>query len=177
MSKTGTDYLLSSLNIFRQYKTLAEKAMAQVSDDALFYQPDEESNSIYLIIKHLSGNMQSRWTGFMTSDGEKPWRKRDEEFYQSETPPRAEVMELWEKGWQCLFDALSPLSEKDLAVQVSIRSEAHSVMEAINRQVAHYSYHVGQIVFLCKMIRKSEWHTLSIAKGKSGEFNQGMNHR
>lgn len=176
MSKTGTDYLHSALNMFRQYKTLAEKAMEQVKDDELFIRPDEESNSIYLIIKHMSGNMQSRWTDFLASDGEKPWRMRDEEFSQTGQPSREEVMELWEKGWQCLFTALGPLNETDLGRIVYIRSEAHSVMEAVNRQVAHYSYHVGQIVFLSKMFRREQWKTLSIARGRSADFNKGMKH-
>lgn len=176
MSKTGTNYITSSIVIFKQYKALAEKAMLQVNDEALFFQPNEESNSIYLVVKHMSGNMQSRWTDFLTSDGEKDWRNRDEEFEQDEHLSREEVMQLWEKGWQCLFDALSPLQETDLSKHVYIRSEAHSVMEAINRQVAHYSYHVGQIVFLAKIIVSTDWKTLSIARGKSGDFNTGMNH-
>ena len=176
MSKTGTNYITSSIAIFKQYKTLAEKAMLQVSDEALFFQPNEESNSIYLIVKHMSGNMQSRWTDFLTSDGEKEWRNRDEEFVQHGHPSREEVMQLWENGWQCLFDALSPLQESDLSTHVYIRSEAHSVLEAINRQVAHYSYHVGQIVFLAKIVVNTDWKTLSIARGHSGDFNKGMNH-
>ncbi|MES2689845.1 MAG: DUF1572 family protein [Bacteroidota bacterium] len=176
MSKTGTNHIASSIAIFKQYKTLAEKAMAQLNDEDLFFQPNEESNSIYLIIKHLSGNMQSRWTDFMTSDGEKDWRNRDEEFNQQGQPSREEVMQLWEKGWQCLFDALSPLHEADLAAPIYIRSEAHSVMEAINRQIAHYSYHVGQIVFIAKIVVNTDWKTLSIAKGRSSDFNKRMNH-
>lgn len=176
MSKTDTDYIASSIAVFKQYKALAEKAMLQVDDAGLFFQPNEESNSIYLVIKHMSGNMQSRWTDFLTSDGEKEWRNRDEEFNQQEQLPREEVMILWEKGWQCLFGALTPLQETDLAKHVYIRSEAHSVMEAINRQVAHYSYHVGQIVFLAKIVVNTDWKTLSIARGKSNDFNKGMNH-
>lgn len=176
MSKTGTNYIASSLAIFRQYKALAEKAMAQVSDQALFFQPNEESNSIYLLIKHMSGNMQSRWTDFLTSDGEKEWRNRDDEFEMNRQPSREEVMQLWEKGWNCLFDALTPLTEQQLSTHVYIRSEAHSVMEAINRQVAHYSYHVGQIVFIAKIVAGTSWSTLSIARGQSNNFNTGMNH-
>lgn len=175
MNKTGTNYLASSLAIFRQYKSLAEKAMAQVNDEGLLWLPNEESNSIYLIIKHMSGNMQSRWTDFLTSDGEKPWRNRDAEFEQPQQLSREAIMQEWEKGWQCLFDALEPLSEQDLAQVVYIRSEAHSVMEAINRQVAHYSYHTGQIVFLAKLIANRNWNTLSIARGRSDAFNEKMN--
>jgi hypothetical protein len=174
MNKTGTDYLASSIAIFRQYKSLAEKAMTQVSDESLLWQPNEESNSIYLIIKHMSGNMQSRWTDFLTSDGEKPWRNRDSEFEQPGQISREEIMQEWEKGWQCVFDALEPLTEADLSQLVYIRGEAHSVMEAVNRQVAHYSYHVGQIVYLAKLIRNTGWQTLSIARGKSGAFNEAM---
>lgn len=174
MNKTGTNYLASSIAIFRQYKALAEKAMAQLSDESLLWQPNEESNSVYLIIKHMSGNMQSRWTDFLTSDGEKPWRNRDSEFEQPDRLSRKEIMDEWEKGWQCLFNALEPLTEADLAKLVYIRSEAHSVMEAVNRQVSHYSYHVGQIVFLAKLIRNTDWQTLSIARGRSAEFNDAM---
>lgn len=174
MNKTGTDYLASSIAIFRQYKALAEKAMTQLSDESLLWQPNEESNSIYLVIKHMSGNMLSRWTDFLTSDGEKPWRNRDSEFEQPAQLSRAEIMQEWEKGWQCVFNALEPLTEADLAKLVYIRGEAHSVMEAVNRQVSHYSYHVGQIVFLAKLIRNTDWQTLSIARGKSDAFNAAM---
>lgn len=174
MNKTSTDYLASSIAIFRQYKALAEKAMTQLSDESLLWQPNEESNSIYLVIKHMSGNMLSRWTDFLTSDGEKPWRNRDSEFEQPAQLSRAEIMQEWEKGWQCVFNALEPLTEADLAKLVYIRGEAHSVMEAVNRQVSHYSYHVGQIVFLAKLIRNTDWQTLSIARGKSDAFNAAM---
>lgn len=174
MSKTDTDYLQSSIRIFRQYKAIGEKAMQQIPDEAFFWKPNEESNSVYLLIKHMSGNMQSRWTDFLNSDGEKEWRKRDEEFEQSEQLDRIAILAAWEKGWACLFDALSPLTEADLGRHVSIRGEAHSVMEAVNRQVAHYSYHIGQLVFLCKLIVNSQWQTLSIARGQSDAFNQNM---
>lgn len=174
MSKTDTNYLQSSIRIFEQYKTLGEKAMLQIPDDAFFWQPNEESNSVYLIIKHMSGNMQSRWTDFLTTDGEKEWRNRDDEFEQGAEVDRTAVMDLWEKGWTSVFTALQPLTDADLARIVTIRGEAHSVLEAVNRQVAHYSYHIGQLVFLCKLIVSTNWQTLSIARGKSAAFNEGM---
>lgn len=176
MSKTSTNHLESALRLFRQYKTLAESAISQLSTDQLFYQPDAESNSVYLIIKHLSGNMRSRWTDFLTTDGEKTWRNRDDEFEQHTKLTREEVMQEWEAGWHCLFDALTPLQENQLGNIVTIRGEAHSVLEAVNRQIAHYSYHVGQIVFLAKMLKQQEWKTLSIAKGKSDEYNANLKH-
>src|ERR1035437_7712637 len=144
-----TAYLEDSICLLRYYKSLGEQAMAQVSDDGLTVTLDAESNSIAIIVKHLGGNMRSRWTDFLTSDGEKPDRDRDSEF---EAPPktRAELLALWESGWQLVFDALAPLTDADLSRTAYIRAEAHSVMQTIHRQVAHYSYHVGQIVFLAK---------------------------
>lgn len=177
MTKTSTDHLQSSLRLFKQYKQLAEGAIDQLSAEELYAKPDEESNSIFLIMKHLSGNMQSRWSDFLHSDGEKPWRNRDTEFEQNEMLTKEEVMKMWEKGWACLFDAITPLTSSNLGDITTIRGEAHSVMEAINRQIAHYSYHVGQIVFLAKMLRKDQWKTLSIAKGKSDEFNATLKHQ
>jgi hypothetical protein len=174
MNKTGTNYLASSIAIFKQYKTLADKAMEQIDEEAFFWQPNTASNSVYLIVKHMSGNMKSRWTDFLTTDGEKPWRNRDDEFEQNEKPTRDEIFTLWETGWTCLFDALNPLTEADLSKTMLIRNEPHSVMEGINRQIAHYASHVGQIVFLCKMISNEDWKTLSIAKGKSNEFNDKL---
>lgn len=165
-----TSYLKDSIEMFRHYKKLAERAMEQASDEALFACLDSESNSIAIIVKHMAGNMRSRWVAFLTSDGEKPDRNRDAEF---ETPPktRAELMALWEEGWGHLFRALTPLTDADLARTVYIRSEAHSVTQAINRQVAHYSYHVGQIVFLAKHFAAANWKALTVPKGKSAEFN------
>lgn len=174
MSKTNTNYILSARNMFAQYKTLAEKAMAQVPDDLLQFKPDPESNSIYTLVKHLSGNMQSRWTDFLTSDGEKSWRKRDDEFEQPEKITRDTLMELWEKGWLCVFNTLDQLTPDTLGKHVLIRGEAHSVMEAINRQIAHYSYHVGQLVYLSKMLQPNKWESLSIPRGKSEDFNQTL---
>ncbi len=167
-----TSYLKDSTELFRYYKKLGERAMAQCPDDALATTIDAESNSIALIVKHLAGNMRSRWTDFLTSDGEKPDRNRDSEF---EAPPktRAELMEMWERGWTFVFDALAPLTEADLARTITIRSNPHSVMQAINRQLTHYAQHVGQIVFLAKHLAVAaggKWETLSVPRGKSKQF-------
>lgn len=165
----STSYVRDAEKTFRYYKGLAERAIAQVSDDAdLTGCLDPESNSIALIVKHMAGNMGSRWMDFLTSDGEKPDRDRDSEF---EAPPRtrAELLAMWDQGWKCLFDALAPLSDADLDRTVLIRNEPHSVMQAIQRQVAHYSYHVGQIVFLAKHCASKRWTSLSIPRGKSTE--------
>src|SRR6266700_8448732 len=166
-----TSCLKDSVDLLRFYKRLGDRAMAQVSDEGLFATIDGESNSIAIIVKHLGGNMRSRWTDFLTSDGEKPDRDRDTEF---EAPPatRTELMELWERGWKYLFDALEPLSDADLSRIVTIRTEPHSVMQATNRQVAHYSYHVGQIVYLARHFAGNNWQTLTIPKRKSAEFNR-----
>jgi uncharacterized damage-inducible protein DinB len=166
-----TSYLEDSLSLFRYYRDLAERAMAQLPDDELFENLDSESNSIAIIVKHMSGNMLSRWRDFLTTDGEKPGRDRDAEF---EYPPatREALMGAWEAGWTCLFNALEPLSDADLERAVTIRGEAHSVMQTINRQVGHYAYHCGQIVFLAKHLRSGEWNSLSIPRRKSAEFNR-----
>jgi uncharacterized damage-inducible protein DinB len=166
-----TSYLVDSLDLFRYYKNLGERAMAQVSDEQLSTVLDEEMNSIAIIVKHMAGNMRSRWTDFLTSDGEKPNRQRDTEFTD---PPatREALLAVWEDGWQCLFRALDPLSEQDLPRTVTIRGEAHSVMQAINRQIAHYSYHCGQIVLLAKHFKCDEWQSLSVPRRKSAEFNR-----
>lgn len=158
-----TSYLEDSLELFRYYKTLAERAMAQVADEQLFEAIDEENNSIALVVKHMAGNMRSRWTDFLTTDGEKPDRNRDSEFV---APPgtRAALMDLWEDGWGHVFRAVEPLSDADLGRTVTIRGEAHSVMQAINRQVAHYANHVGQIVMLGKHFAGSRWVSLTIPK-------------
>jgi len=165
-----TSCLKDSVDLLHYYKRLADRAMAQATDEALFTAIDGESNSIAIIVKHLAGNMRSRWTDFLTSDGEKPNRDRDSEF---EAPPktRDEVLELWESGWQITFDALAPLTDADLSRTVTIRGEAHSVMQTIHRQVAHYSYHVGQIVYLAKHFAGQDWNALTIPRRKSAEFN------
>jgi uncharacterized damage-inducible protein DinB len=169
--KFTTSYLEDSLTLFRYYKDLADRAMAQLADDQLLAAPDSESNSIAIIVKHMSGNMLSRWQDFLTTDGEKPGRDRDGEF---ENPPatREVLLAAWEAGWECLFTALGPLSDADLQRPVTIRGEAHSVMQTINRQVGHYAYHCGQIVFLAKQLRNSDWKSLSIPRRKSAEFNR-----
>jgi len=166
-----TSYLEDSLSLFRYYKNLGERAMAQLSEDQLLEVLDGEGNSIAIIVKHMTGNMQSRWPDFLTSDGEKPGRDRDAEF---EEPPRTReaVLTAWEAGWRCLFTALEPLSEVDLQRTVTIRGEPHSVMQTINRQLAHYAYHCGQIVFLAKHFRSSQWKSLTIPRRKSAEFNR-----
>ncbi|HYX00206.1 MAG TPA: DUF1572 domain-containing protein [Candidatus Elarobacter sp.] len=166
-----TSYLKDSIDLFRYYKKLGERAMVQCPDEGIFTVVDAESNSIAIIVKHLAGNMRSRWTDFLTTDGEKPDRNRDTEF---EEPPatRAELMELWERGWKYLFDALEPLTDTDASRTVTIRTEPHSVMQAVNRQVAHYSYHVGQIVYLARHFAGDKWQSLTIPKRKSGEFNK-----
>jgi hypothetical protein len=166
-----TSYVTDSVAIFRQYKKLAEAALAQVSDEQLQTTLDPESNSLAIIVKHMAGNMRSRWTDFLTTDGEKPDRNRDSEFEQ---PPvnRAELMRIWEDGWSRLFAAIEPLADADLGRTVTIRGEAHSVMQAIHRQVAHYAYHCGQIVFLAKHLQSENWKCLSVPRKKSGEFNQ-----
>jgi hypothetical protein len=169
----STSYLRDSIGLFRYYKKLGDRAMAQCPDEALFITLDGESNSIAIIVKHLSGNMRSRWLDFLTTDGEKPDRNRDTEF---ETPPstRAELIKQWERGWQYVFDALEPLTEADLTRTVTIRTEPHSVMQAINRQVAHYAHHVGQILFLAKHLtftKTGKWESLSVPRGKSADMN------
>jgi len=160
-----TSYLEDSLAILRQYKQLAERAMAQAADEHLFVLLDGDANSIALIVKHMAGNMRSRWTDFLTTDGEKPDRNRDSEF---EVPPatRAELMRAWEEGWRHVFAAIEPLTEADLGRTVTIRGEPHSVMQAINRQIAHYAQHIGQIILLAKHFAGEEWKSLSIPKRK-----------
>ena len=167
----STSYIQDSISLFHYYKKLGEGAIEQVTDEQLFATLDPEMNSIAIIVKHIAGNMRSRWTDFLTSDGEKPDRHRDTEFEQ---PPatRTELMRLWNDGWGRVFEALEPLSDSDLARSVSIRGEPHSVMQAINRQIAHYSYHIGQIVFLAKHLNASGWKSLSVPRNKSAEFNR-----
>jgi len=169
--KFTTSYIEDALAIFHQYKVLGERAMAQVSDEQLFGLLDEEANSIAIIVKHMVGNMRSRWTDFLTTDGEKPSRNRDCEFVD---PPatREALLGEWEAGWACLFRAIEPLTDADLARTITIRGEAHSVMQAINRQLAHYPQHVGQIVLLAKHWAGSQWNSLSVPRNKSAEFNR-----
>ena len=166
-----TSYLEDSLSLFRQQKKLAEGAIGQVSDEQLYAVLDEEMNSIAVVVKHMAGNMRSRWTDFLTSDGEKPDRDRDSEFVDP-PPTREALMKLWEEGWDRVFTALGPLSDSDLARTVTIRGEAHSVMQAINRQIAHYAYHCGQIVLLAKHFQHDRWRSLSVPRAKSADFNK-----
>jgi uncharacterized protein DUF1572 len=166
-----TSYLNDSISLFRAYKKLGEGALAQVADEQLFTALDPEMNSLATIVKHMAGNMRSRWTDFLTSDGEKPDRNRDQEF-DSPPPSRAALMHLWTDGWTLVFATLESLSDNDMARSVMIRGEAHSVMQAINRQIAHYAYHVGQIVFLAKHLQHEQWKSLSVPRGKSAEFNR-----
>lgn len=163
-------YLNSVKKRFEYYKTLGENTFAQLEDEGLFWQYNEESNSIATIVKHLSGNMLSRWTDFLTSDGEKPWRDRDSEF-ENVMKTKRELFEKWNEGWDCLFDALNSIKEEDWQKDIYIRGERHSVVDAINRQLAHYPYHIGQIVFIGKMVAGSGWKSLSIPKGNSQTFN------
>lgn len=166
-----TSYLADSLELLRYYKRLAERAMEQVADEHLFAVLDGEANSIAIIVKHMTGNMRSRWTDFLTTDGEKPDRNRDSEFVD---PPatRMALLAEWEDGWRRVFTALEALTDADLARKVMIRGEAHSVMQAINRQLAHYPHHVGQIVLLAKHFASDRWQSLSVPRNKSAEFNR-----
>jgi hypothetical protein len=169
--KFTTSYLEDSIEVLRYYKKLAERAMQQVSDEHLFATLDAESNSIAIIVKHITGNMRSRWTDFLTSDGEKPTRNRDSEFVDP-PPTRAALLEEWEDGWSRVFGVLESLTEADLTRTITIRGEAHSVMQAINRQVAHYPHHVGQIVLLAKHFACENWQSLSVPRNRSAEFNR-----
>ena len=164
-------YLSSMIKQFEYYQSLGEKTFNQVSDESLFWQPNAESNSMAQIVKHLHGNMLSRWTDFLTSDGEKEWRQRDAEF-DNDLENRDDLLGKWHEGWDCLYTALKPLTENNLEQVIYIRNMGHTVTEAINRQLAHYAYHVGQIVFLGKLIQDQNWHSLSIPKGGSKAYNQ-----
>ena len=166
----ANDYLESVKKQFEYYKMLGEKTFAQLSDEQLFWHFNEVSNSIATIVKHLSGNMLSRWTDFLTTDGEKEWRKRDAEF-DNVIAGRDELLANWNAGWTCLFNAIDPLGENDLTKEIFIRNEGHTIVEAINRQLAHYPYHIGQIVFIGKMVCNDNWISLSIPKGSSTEYN------
>ena len=164
-------FLTLAIHTFETYKSLGERAMAQVPDDTLTWTPGEDVNSIAVIVHHLSGNMLSRWTDFLTSDGEKEWRKRDEEF-EDQLHSRDEIMARWEEGWSCLFKTLKSLTDEDMARTVKIRSEPHTVEKAIIRQLSHYAYHVGQLVYVARIIQGKKWQSLSIPKGQSDVFNQ-----
>jgi Protein of unknown function (DUF1572) len=164
-------FLSSATSQFQYYKLLGEKTFAQLTDAQLFWQYNEESNSIAIIVQHMAGNMLSRWTDFLTTDGEKENRNREAEF-DNDVITKDALLTLWEKGWQCLFDALASITEQDLEKEIFIRNQGHTVVEAINRQLAHYPYHVGQIVFIGKMICNNNWASLSIPKGNSKIYNE-----
>jgi hypothetical protein len=167
----ASHYLADVVDQFRKLKGLGDRALAQVRDEDLFVALDPESNSLAVLIQHMAGNLRSRWTDFLSSDGEKPDRDRDSEFVVTAGTTRAELQDHWEEGWRCLFQALTALHEEDLAMTVLIRAEPHSVIKAINRQLTHYGYHIGQIVFLAKHFASDTWKTLSVPRGASKAFN------
>lgn len=167
----ATHYLEDSIATLRAYKKLADKALDQLADDEFFITLDEEGNSVAVIMKHMAGNMFSRWTDFLTTDGEKPNRNRDMEFVVEPKTTKDDLIDFWQRGWQCVFDALEPLRSEDLGKKVLIRGEEHTVIQAINRQLMHYANHIGQIVFLAKHFRSAEWKSLSIPRNRSAEFN------
>lgn len=169
----GSEYLRIVKKRFQHIKQLGDKTMEQLSEEDIHWRLNQESNNIAMIVKHLSGNMMSRWTDFLESDGEKPYRKRDEEFID-DIPTKMELEKMWEKGWDALFNALDQLKEEELVKQVLIRGESHTAMEAIERQLAHYAYHIGQIVYIGKQIKNEDWSSLSIPRGRSEEYLQQM---
>lgn len=169
----ATQYTDNLRKLFQQYKLLAERAMAQLDNYQLHWRQDEYSNNIATIAKHMAGNMLSRFTNFLTEDGEKPWRDRESEF-DDDLHSREQLMEFWQRGWNCLFEAIKPLTDEDLNHSVKIRNEPHTVLEALNRQLTHYAYHTGQIVYLAKMLKGAAFESLSIPRGKSREFNDKM---
>jgi len=168
----ANEFLTTAIRRLKYYKDLGDKTFEQLNDADFHFQPNEESNSIAVIIQHLHGNMLSRWTNFLTEDGEKEWRQRDDEF-TIHTYNKQQLLDLWEKGWDCFLDTLSSLTEADLSKTVYIRQEGLSVTDAINRQLAHYPYHVGQVVYIGRMIKGGAWKNLSIPKGESHQYNQG----
>jgi len=165
-----SSYLSSTIKQFQYYKSLGDKTFEQLSFEELKSTPNTNSNTISIIVKHIVGNMLSRWTNFITEDGEKSWRHRDQEFEDTYTSKEEMILD-WEKGWMCLFNAIHPLTEEDLESVIYIRNQGHTVTEAVNRQLAHYAYHVGQIVFLGKLIKGNDWVSLSIPKGESSNYN------
>ena len=168
----GAAYLDEARRSFRGYKRMAEEAVAQVKDEELFRLLDPEDNSIAIVMKHMSGNMRSRWTDFLTTDGEKPDRHRDSEFILDSQTTRIELLQWWESGWNLVFEAVASLKPEDLEHVITIRGKEHTVLQAINRALAHYAYHVGQIVFLAKHFRSKDWQTLSIPKGQSETYGR-----
>jgi len=165
------NYLDDALSSFRAYKKLTDKAIAQLKDEEFFVTLDEEGNSVAVVMKHMAGNMLSRWTDFLISDGEKPDRNRDMEFMIEPHTSKDDVLAYWERGWKSVFDALEPLRPEDFEKKITIRGEEHTIVQAINRQLSHYAYHIGQIVFLAKHFRSAEWKSLSIPRNRSADFN------
>ena len=165
------NYHEDAVKALRAYKKLAEKAIAQLKDEEFFVTLDEEANSVAVVMKHIAGNAISRWTDFLTSDGEKPDRNRDMEFVIGAQTTKDDVLAYWERGWKCVFDAIEPLTPEDFKKTVLIRGEVHTIVQAINRQLMHYAYHIGQIVFLAKHFRSAEWTSLSIPRNRSADFN------
>lgn len=170
MSYIEKEYLDSAVRRLKYYKDLGDKTFEQLEDADFHYQPNSSSNSIAVILQHMAGNMLSRWTNFLTEDGEKEWRQRDDEF-EIHNYNKQQLIELWEKGWACFFAAIKPLTIKELLQIITIRNEPLTVTDAINRQLAHYPYHIGQIIFIAKMIKDKDWKNLSIAKGNSNSYN------
>ncbi len=169
----ANEYLNSAIKRLSYYKELGDKTFVQLNENDFHFQPNGESNSIALIIQHMAGNMLSRWTGFLTTDGEKEWRNRDTEF-EEQNLTKQQLIAFWQKGWDCLLNSLNALTEEDLLKTIYIRSEGLLVIDAINRQLAHYPYHVGQVIYLAKVIKNEDWQNLSIAKGRSEQFNDQM---
>lgn len=170
MTTPGTEFLQTAIRRLKYYKDLGDKTFAQLSDPDFHYRPNEESNSIAIIIQHMAGNMFSRWTNFLTEDGEKEWRQRDDEF-EIHNYSKQQLLDLWEKGWTCFMNAIEPLQDEDLLKTVNIRKEALTVIDAINRQLAHYPYHIGQIIYIGKILKNEGWKNLSIPKGHSQVYN------
>lgn len=168
----GKEYLATAIKRMKYYKDLGEKTFEQLEEKDFHFQPSSESNSIAVIVQHMTGNMLSRWTNFLTEDGEKEWRDRDDEFAMHQFS-KQQIIDLWNKGWNCFLQAVESLTENDLLKTVSIRQEQLSVIDAINRQMAHYPYHIGQIVFIGRLIKNKEWKNLSIPKGQSQVYNTG----
>ena len=173
MSTIGKEFLDTAIRRLKYYKDLCDKTFEQLSDADFHYQPNSASNSIAIIIQHVAGNMLSRWTNFLKEDGEKEWRQRDDEF-EIHTYNKQQLLELWEKGWACFLDAIEPLEKKDLKKKIYIRKESLTVIDAISRQLAHYPYHIGQIIYIAKIIKNKNWQNLSIPKGNSIQYNSGQ---
>jgi len=171
MNSIGKEYLTTVVRRLKYYKELGDKTFEQLDEKNIHFRPNEESNSVAIIVQHMVGNMLSRFTNFLTEDGEKEWRQRDDEF-EIHQQSKQQVMDLWEKGWRCVFDALDSLNEDDLLKTIHIRKEALTAIDAINRQLAHYPYHIGQMIFIGKMIKDHGWKNLSIPRGRSVEYNQ-----